>query len=77
MWDFLRPYISRIGGAIAGVVAAKISEGTGSVVDPSTLIGIVLGVYSVIHKLLDKKVNPSDAASATLAKQIPVAKNTI
>jgi uncharacterized membrane protein len=82
MIDFLRPFLSRI---IAGWVAAFVaylSTKFGVTLDAETqagilavLLGIFTTVYSIVHRVLDKKINPGDAASSHLAakEQVEVA----
>jgi hypothetical protein len=73
MLDSLRPFVSRIAGAIVGALAGILSTRVGIHVDPSTQASIttavVVGAYGVAHKVLDKRLNPSDSASKELAVQ--------
>ena len=75
MFDALRPYLARlISAAVAAGLAAIATkmgiDATSS--DQVALAGslgtfLTLVIYSVLHKLLDKKINPADAASSHLA----------
>lgn len=56
----------RVLGAAAAWAATKLAE-KGIVTDPSTLIGIALSAYAVVHKAVSSKVNPGDAASGRMA----------
>lgn len=76
--DILRPYLARI---IAGLIAsgcAWLAAKYGLSITPDiqshaveALVGFMLAVfsllYSFLHKLLDKKINPADSASSHLA----------
>jgi hypothetical protein len=76
MIDTLRPYISRI---IAGWVAALVVylntkygislDGDTQAAILTVSLGIFTTIYSIAHRLIDKKVNPGDAASSHLAAQ--------
>lgn len=72
-FDRFRPYVSRVIGAGVGAVAGSLAGKLGISVDPVTQASIAgaitIGVYGVIHKVLDKKVNPADSASTHLAVQ--------
>lgn len=59
-------WVPRIIAVIAGWGATKLTEMTGIVVDPVTLNAIGLAIYAIVHRLIDKKVNPVDAASSVL-----------
>jgi len=71
MLDSLRPFVSRVLGAVVGALAGMLSTKVGIQVDPSTQASIttavVVGAYGVVHKVLDKRLNPADSASAKLA----------
>jgi uncharacterized membrane protein len=73
MLDGLRPFVSRIVGAVIGALAGALSTKVGIQVDPSTQASIttavVVGAYGVVHKIVDKKLNPADTASTRLAAQ--------
>lgn len=77
MLDSLRPYIARIlAAAIAagiGALATKLGIDATSVDQTAlaTSVGsfLTLVIYAVVHKLIDKKVNPADSASTHLAVQ--------
>lgn len=68
--DRLRPYASRVIAAWVGAGAAYVETRFGVILDPDTKANLVVGavavygtVYPIIHRLLDKKWNPGDAAS--------------
>lgn len=76
--DTLRPYISRV---IASLVTALITwllskgidlgaDAAGHLTEAGTTLAIggFMLIYSIIHRSLDKKLNPGDAASSHLAK---------
>jgi hypothetical protein len=71
MFDSLRPFLSRIVATVLGGAFGWLTTKTGIEVDPATQASIagavVVGVYGVAHKLIDKKVNPADSASKHLA----------
>jgi uncharacterized membrane protein len=70
MLDNLRPFVSRLVGAAIGALAGMLSTKVGIRVDPTTqasiTTAIVVGAYGLVHKILDKKVNPADSASTKL-----------
>jgi hypothetical protein len=74
MLDSLRPFVSRLVGALVGALAGAASAKLGIVVDPATqasvTTAVVIGAYGVVHKMLDKKLNPGDTAAtpATVPK---------
>lgn len=72
--DSLRPFLSRIIAGLVGTLAAYLETKFQIIVNPDTKAALVsgaLGVFSIIypitHRLLDKKINPGDAASSHLA----------
>jgi hypothetical protein len=80
MIDTLRPFASRIIASIVAAFASYLAVHYGFTLSADTQAGLqavglgLFGViYSVVHKLMDKSVNQSDAASshiaATLTKQ--------
>lgn len=73
MLDRFRPYVSRILGAGIGALAGVLSTKFSIPVDPSTQAAITsavtAGIYGIAHKVIDKTVNPGDAASTHLAVQ--------
>jgi small basic protein len=72
--DAIRPFLSRI---IAGWIAALIvflNAKFGVTLDGDTQaailtlgLGLFSTIYSIAHRLIDKKLNPGDAASSHLA----------
>ena len=76
MIDFLRPFLSRIiGSFVAGFIVSLAAKGID--IDPETAsavttasVGILLAaftaLYSVIHRVIDKKLNPGDAAAKSI-----------
>lgn len=73
MLDSLRPFVSRVVGAVVGALAGILSTKVGIQVDPSTQASIttavVVGAYGIAHKMIDKKLNPADSASTTLVEK--------
>jgi hypothetical protein len=78
MINALRPFLSRIiGWAVAGLCGwLAVRFGVSIDTDTQTelvvaLVGVVIplmgGVASVVHRLVDKRLNPGDAASSHLA----------
>lgn len=66
----MRPFLSRILAPIIAGACGVLAHKTGIVVDDATVTAaIVAGAYGVAHKVLDKKLNPADSASAHLAAQ--------
>lgn len=57
----MRELFSRIAGAVAGGASAWLAS-YGMDVPPEAIISICVGVYGVVHKLIDRKVNPADTA---------------
>ncbi len=69
--DRLRPYASRVIAAWVASLAAYVETKYGIVLDPDTKANLAVGaiavygtIYPIVHRLLDKKWNPGDAASA-------------
>lgn len=80
--DRLRPYASRVIAAWIASGAAYLETKYGIVLDPDTKANLVVGaiavfgtIYPIVHRLIDKKLNPGDAASAhqAVAEKIEVA----
>jgi hypothetical protein len=71
MLDSLRPFVSRLVGALVGALAGVASTKLGIVVDPATqasvTTAVVVGAYGVVHKMLDKKLNPGDTAATPVS----------
>lgn len=70
MLDRLRPYASRVIAAWVGAGAAYLETRYGVILDPNTKANLVIGglavygtIYPIVHRVLDKKWNPGDAAS--------------
>lgn len=74
--DILKIWGPRVLGALAGGVAAKIGEKTGTVVDPATITGLGLIVYSAVHKATSSKFNPGDAAEGRISTAEKIATDT-
>lgn len=78
MTTILRVLLGRlIGAAVAGLATFLMSK-WGIMLDPDTqaqvteqgvifLMVIFTAIYSIVHKVVNKKLNPGDTASATLA----------
>jgi hypothetical protein len=74
MPTFLRPLLSRLVASIVGALVAWLTTKYGISLDEETIQGLIatmLGVfgviYTIVHRLIDKKINPVDAASAPRA----------
>jgi hypothetical protein len=65
--SIFRIYGPRLLGVFAGWGAAKISENTGTVVDPASLIAIGTFAYSAVHRATSAVVNKGDAATGRVA----------
>jgi hypothetical protein len=74
-FDSLRPFLSRViaAGLAAGIgfIATKLGIDIDSAhaTELATSVGtfLALAVFGIAHKLLDKKLNPGDAASKHMA----------
>ena len=70
MMDSLRPFVSRIIGAVVGALAGILSTSVGIEVDPSTqasvTTAIVVGAYGVAHKVLDRKMEPASSSEESV-----------
>lgn len=71
----LMPLISRLAAALVGSIAAWLAGKYGIVLDEETTTSLVAGmvgifgiVYAVVHRLIDRKLNPGDAAASSIAK---------
>lgn len=73
MLDSLRPFASRVVGAVVGALAGILATKVGIQVDQSTQASVttalVVGAYGIVHKIVDKRLNPTDSASKRLASQ--------
>ena len=74
MDTLIKPIASRIAAAFVGWLVVWLAA-KGFNLDQQSQIDLIAGVtavmvtaYGIIHKLLDKKVNPSDAAAAPNVK---------
>lgn len=70
-FNTLRPFLSRQLASAIGALAAYLMLRYGVDLDTETQAGLVAvgmwvgnAVYSFIHKLMDKKLNPADVAKA-------------
>lgn len=71
--DQLRPIVSRLLGVIVPVVLVKLFAWIGVPMPaelPSIVVdlSLVMLMYFLTHRLVDRKINPGDAASSTIAK---------
>jgi uncharacterized membrane protein len=88
--NWLRPFLSRLISTLVAALAAWLTTRYGINLDTETqgkiiedVVTIVLPVFgivnSVVHKLIDKRINPGDTASSHLAvtqgEQARLAKN--
>lgn len=64
--SFLVTVAPRLVAAGAAVVVAK-AAAHGVTLDPTETTGILLGVYATIHKAINSRVNPGDAAKGRVA----------
>ena len=67
--------IARVVGWIASIVVGFAAE-HGMTLDPATVTAIMIGVYSLVHRLVSKKTNPGDAATSEVAKVDKDVQNT-
>jgi hypothetical protein len=65
--SIFRTYGPRLLGVLAGWGATKISESTGVVIDPASLIAVGTLVYSSVHRATSAVVNKGDAATGRVA----------
>jgi hypothetical protein len=72
---FLRPILARLIASVIAAFAAWLNNKYGVTLDAETtsgLVAVMLGsfgiVYAVAHRVIDAKVNPTDAASPSVAK---------
>jgi hypothetical protein len=72
---FLRPILARLIASVIAAFAAWLNNKYGVTLDAETtsgLVAVMLGsfgiVYALAHRLIDAKVNPTDAASPAVAK---------
>lgn len=56
----------RVIAALGGVIVAKAAQ-KGVTLDPVEVSGVVLAAYAAIHKAINSKVNPGDAAKGRVA----------
>ncbi len=87
IFDALRPFISRALAAVfatlitwllsKGIDLGKDAAGQLTEVATTLLIGGFTLVYGVLHKTIDKSVNPGDAASSHLASREKTEAETI
>ena len=73
-FDSLRPFLSRVIAGLVASGAAYLQTKYGIVLDPDTKANLVVGalatfsvLYPIGHRLIDKKINPGDAASKHMA----------
>jgi hypothetical protein len=76
MIDSIRPFLSRI---LAGWIAALVvylNAKFGVTLDGDTqtailtlALGLFSTIYSIVHRVIDKQLNPGDAASSHLASK--------
>lgn len=74
----LAPFLGRIIAIIVGWAAAQLAVRFGFQVDSATqaqlvehivnIVVLLLGVYAMSHKWLNKWINPGDAASSNITK---------
>lgn len=72
--DSLRPYLARLVAGWVATLAVYLETRYQIILDPNTKAALVTGavgifgtVYPIVHRLIDKIVNPGDAASSHLA----------
>lgn len=59
-------YLPRILGVGAAFITTKLTEKTGIIVDPASLIPVGLGAYGIVHRLASSKWNKGDAANVRM-----------
>lgn len=75
--DALQPLVSRAVASCIGALLGYLALRLGVQIDPSITEAASIGIagfftslgYGISHKLLDKKLNPSDAATSQLVAQ--------
>lgn len=71
--DLMRTIIGRIAAVVAATITTWLisflgvgisEQGTAELTEALTLIGVLVWglIYAVVHKLIDRKVNPMDVA---------------
>jgi len=74
----IQPFLSRIIGSLIGGVAGYLSTKLNIVIDPATQASItaavVIVVYSITHRVIDRHVNPGDVASPILVQPAVIQK---
>jgi hypothetical protein len=76
MMTAIRPYLARVLAAWIAAAAGWVSGQVGVEITPdeqlaifNAILGVTLTVYAVAHRLLDARLNPSDAASPSMAER--------
>lgn len=71
----LRPYVSRFIAALVASMSGWLTQKAGIGIDADTQaafvqigVFVMLLIYGLVHRLLDRWLNPGDAASSHLAK---------
>lgn len=64
--------LPRLAAAAAAVIVGKAAQ-HGVTLDPVETTGVVLGAYGALHKAINSKVNPGDAAKGRVADAEKVA----
>lgn len=81
MVDFLRPILARLVGSFVGALAVWFASKYGIIIPDEVkgeltqnavaLMLLVFGiVYSLVHRAVSVKVNPTDTASPAIAKAV-------
>ena len=67
-------FLPRLIAALAGVLVGKAAQ-HGLTLDPVEVSGVVIAAYAAVHKAINSKVNPGDAAKGRLAEAEKTATN--
>lgn len=64
MWPIIDSLAPRATGALAAFLVGKLAQVTGVIVDPVSLGTALLGVYALVHKLVDAQLTARSTPAA-------------
>jgi len=72
LFDALRPLFARLVAAaisaLSALLVGKFNFSLGTEAELALSSFVLLAVYAIVHKLLNRSINPSDAASVTVTR---------